>query len=128
MLTDIRVLADHFLIALPNINELQYKIQSNLKNTDFQKLPPFQFESLIQIYLESWEVIKMKVVELIKMNNFYFGSFSSSWEKSKVILEFLFCPNSNHFWPQIEILNFKMFASNSSLSIQNQLWILKDVL
>jgi len=28
--------------------KFQYKIQSNFENIDFQKLPPFQFESLIQ--------------------------------------------------------------------------------
>jgi len=45
----------------------------------------------------------MKVVELNKMNNFYFGNFSSYSEKSKVILEFLICPTQNWNFPQFEI-------------------------
>jgi len=37
------------------------------------------------------------------MNNFYSGSFSSCWVKSKGILEFLFRPNSNWICPQFGI-------------------------
>jgi len=70
----------------------------------------------------------MKVVELIKLNNFYFRNFSSYFEISKVILEYLICPNSNRNFPQIEILNFKLFGPNSYSSTQTQLWTLKDVL
>ena len=66
------------------------------------------------------------------MNNFYFGNFSSYWEKSKVILEFLFCPNSNwnspklEFWisncfPQIDPLPLKIGSGslNKICRVQN---------
>ena len=54
----------------------------------------------------------MKVVELKKLNYFDVGNFSSYWEKSKVILEILICPNSNWDFPQIGILKFKLFGPN----------------
>jgi hypothetical protein len=42
----------------------------------------------------------MRVVGLEKLNNFHVGSFSSCFGKSKVILEFLICPNSKlEFFP-----------------------------
>jgi len=45
----------------------------------------------------------MKVVELLKLNNFYFRKFSSYYEKSKVILEFLFWSNLKLEFPPIGI-------------------------
>ena len=45
----------------------------------------------------------MKVVELNKLNNFYFENFSSHYAKSNVILEFPFWPNSNWIFPQFWI-------------------------
>jgi len=55
----------------------------------------------------------MKVVELNKLNNFYFEKFSSFYGKSKVILEFLFWSNSKLEFPPNGILNFKLFGLNS---------------
>ena len=57
----------------------------------------------------------MKVVELTKMNNFYFGCFSSCWEKSKVILEFLLYSSSNWNFPQIGIWISKCFIQIHTL-------------
>jgi len=49
-------------------------------------------------------MVNMKVVGLEKLNNFHVGSFSSCFEKSKVILEFLICPNLKlEFFSQLEI-------------------------
>jgi len=52
----------------------------------------------------------MKVVELKKLNNFHVGSFSSCYEKSKVILEILICPNSKIGISPIWDLKFKLFS------------------
>jgi len=61
----------------------------------------------------------MKVVELNKLNNFYFGNFSSYYGKSKVILEILFWSNTKLEFPPNGILNFKLFGPNSSSFTQN---------
>jgi len=55
-------------------------------------------------------MVNMKVVGLEKLNNFNVGSFWSCFGKSKVILEFLICPNSKlEFFP-IWDLDFKLLA------------------
>jgi len=59
----------------------------------------------------------MKVVELKKLNNFHVGSFSSSFEKSKVILEILICPQfKNLNFPKM-VFEFHTVLLNSPSSI-----------
>ena len=60
----------------------------------------------------------MKVIELIKVNKIYFGNFSSCLEKSKVILEFLSCPNSKWNFPQIGIWISNCFAQIHPLPLK----------
>jgi hypothetical protein len=70
----------------------------------------------------------MKVVEHKNLSNFHVGSFSSCYEKSKVILEILICPqfkNLNFF--ELDLI-LQTVLVKSLVSIQNQPGTLKYIL
>ena len=70
----------------------------------------------------------MKVVEHKKLSNVHVGSFSSCYEKSKVIVEILICPqfkNLNFF--ELDLI-LQTVLVKSLVSIQNQPGTLKYIL
>ena len=94
------------------------KFKVILKMHISRNCPLFQFESLIQNLFGILKSGQNESCRAHQSEQLLFGNFSSCWEKSKVILEFLSCPNSNWNFPQIGIWISNCFAQIHPLPLK----------
>jgi len=96
--------------------KIQCKIQSNFENIDFQKLPPFQYESLIQNLFGILKYDQDESIRAHQNEQLLFWKFFKLLRKIKSKFGISVLIKFKLEFPPIWNLNSKLFYPNSSLS------------